>query len=169
MTPDPSWRATIRRSCVAIATSISLRESLSSTGRKMTPTPSDSSTPRFKPVSRQQAERNGRGQAHAIARFAVGSNRSPVAKTGESGQGMPENCVRGLGRKLGDKADAATIEIEARIEQAPVEKGRTLHPTNEDLFGGRPGVPRGAMRTRRMRPRIHSAGGKIAERPQIPI
>jgi hypothetical protein len=61
-----------------------------------------------------------------------------MGKTGESRQGVPENRVRGFSRKLGDKADAATIEVKARIEQTPVEIGRTLHPANEDLFAGTP-------------------------------
>ncbi len=87
----------------------------------MTPTPRGllSSSERLH-LSEEPLARDGSGYADSVARFSVGRNGASVLEPRESAKCMLENPVRGLGGKLRDKADAAGVEIKARVDQAAI-------------------------------------------------
>ena len=62
--------------------------------------------------------RNCRGDTDAVGRFAIGGNCASVFEAGESCEGVLKNLVRRLGRELSYEANAAGIEVEARVDQA---------------------------------------------------
>ena len=68
------------------------------------------------------------GDANAVRGLAIGCHGAAVLETSEGGESVVEDLVRGLGRELRDKPDAAGIEVETWIDKAAFDLGRHRDP-----------------------------------------